>query len=129
MAKEGRYFERDLERGVTAVQRARYFRQDGEHWVIRDDIRRSIEFRQLNFMDRITSLGPFEMIFCRNVLIYFDAPTRERLGNQFHRLLSMGGLLILGAAESLYGLETPFQSEQIGQTFVYRKVQEIPAIL
>ena len=54
-----------------------------------------------------------------------DAPTRERLGNQFYRQLSVGGLLILGAAESLYGLNTPFQSEQIGSTFAYRKVSEL----
>lgn len=125
VAREGRYLQRDLDRGVTNEQRNRFFHPQGEFWVVNDDVRNSIEFRQLNFIDPISNFGPFEIIFCRNVMIYFDATTRERLSNQFHRLLSAGGLLIVGAAESLYGLNTPFESELIGQTFAYRK-KKIP---
>lgn len=64
---------------------------------------------------------PFDVIFCRNVMIYFDAVTRQRLCDQFQQLLSPGGLLILGAAESLYGLTTAFVPSQLGTTTVYRK--------
>ena len=122
VGKVGRYHDRELDRGVSIELRSRYFLQQGEYWTINDDVRRSIEFRRLNFIDEITNLGPFEVIFCRNVLIYFDEPTRQRLCHQFHRLLSVGGLLILGSAESLYGLSTPFQPEQVGRAHVYRKV-------
>ena len=123
IAKEGRYSERDMDRGIPTEMRSRYFMPQGTSWTIRSDLKKCVEFRRLNFIDRVTNLGPFEVIFCRNVLIYFDLPTRQRLCEQFHQLLSPGGLLIVGAAESLYGLNTPFQSELVGTTTVYRKTQ------
>ncbi len=121
VAKEGRYPERDLDRGLSAESRSRYFVQQGENWAATSELKRCVEFRRLNFIDRATNLGPFEVIFCRNVLTYFDSPTRQRLCEQFHQLLAPSGLLIIGAAESLYGLNTPFQSEAIGLTTGYRK--------
>ena len=121
VAKEGRYPERDLDRGLSAELRSRYFTQQGEYWTAKNELQRCVEFRRLNFIDRVTNLGPNEVIFCRNVLIYFDTPTRQRLCEQFYQLLAPGGLLIVGAAESLYGLNTSFQSESIGVTTGYRK--------
>jgi chemotaxis protein methyltransferase CheR len=121
IAKEGRYVGRDLDRGLTAELRRRYFQPTGDSWTVNDDLKRSIEFRRMNFIEPVTKIGPFEVIFCRNVLIYFNAATRQRLCDQFYQLLAADGLLILGAAESLYGLNTPFISETIGSTSVYRK--------
>ncbi len=121
IAKEGRYSERDLDRGLSSELRSRHFQQQGEFWTANDHLKRLIEFRRINFIDRVPQLGPFEVILCRNVLIYFDTPTRQRLCDQFHQLLVPGGLLLLGSAESLYGLSTPFLSEQIGTTIGYRK--------
>ena len=123
-AKEGCYSDRDLDRGLPSELRSRYFTQRGDCWTAKDELRRLIEFRRLNFMDRVSNLGPFEVIFCRNVMIYFDTPTRQRLCDQFYQLLAPGGLLILGSAESLYGLNTLFLSEQIGGTTGYRKIGE-----
>lgn len=120
-ARAGLYDERDLQRGVTPEQRNRYFLKHGHQWKIRDDLRRSVVFRRLNFIEPRVNLGPFDVIFCRNVLIYFDEQTRQRLCDQFRDYLVDGGYLILGAAESLYGLKTGFQSQTIGQTIVYRK--------
>ncbi|RPI89105.1 MAG: hypothetical protein EHM42_03600, partial [Planctomycetaceae bacterium] len=99
----------------------RYFQKDGDEWIVNPDVRRQIEFRRLNLMDNLPGLGPFDMILCRNVLIYFDAATRKRLCQKFHELLIPGGLLILGSAESLYGVSTDFASEQIGSTMAFRK--------
>ncbi len=120
-AREGRYPAHVLDRGLPPELKLRYFRQQGDQWTANDDLRRIIDFRQLNFLNRLTHLGPFEVIFCRNVLIYFDPPTRQRLCDQFYQLLATDGLLILGAAESLYGIDTQFTSEQIGTTTVYRR--------
>jgi len=120
-AKLGHYYERDLDRGITSDLKRRFFQEQGDVRTVNDSLRRQIDFRQLNLIDPVNNIGPFEVIFCRNVLIYFDQPTRQRLCNQFHSLLPARGLLILGAAESLYGLQTTFESEQIGNTFVYRK--------
>jgi len=121
IAKEGVYSQRDIDRGLTQDQRNRFFRRQSNHWCAIDEIRRMIEVRQLNFVDSKTDWGPCDVIFCRNVMIYFDAPTRQRLCEQFYRVLSADGWLILGAAESLYGLKTGFVSQQVGNTTVYRK--------
>lgn len=124
VAREGRFLERDLDRGLPDDWRRRHFRQQGDLWVASDSLRQMIDFRRLNFIDRLPVLGPFEVIFCRNVLIYFDLPTRQRLCDQFHTQLAPGGLLILGAAESLYGISTLLLPEQLGATTVYRKPRE-----
>lgn len=121
VARVGRYHQREMERGLSQELRKRYFDQQGEFWTASDRLRRMIEFRRLNFIDEVGNLGPFEVILCRNVMIYFDVQARQRLCDHFHQLLTPGGLLILGAAESLYGLQTPLESEQVGSTVVYRK--------
>ena len=120
-AREGRYHLHQINRGLPRELLLRYFRQSGNAWTIHDDLRRHIEFRRLNLIDQLVNLGPFEVIFCRNVLIYFDQQTRQRLCDQFHNLLAPGGLLIIGAAENLYGINGPFISEQLGTTTAYRK--------
>ena len=120
IARKGSYLERDLDRGLTPEQKRRYFHQDGDSWTVIDSLKRSIEFRRFNFLEPLAGLGPFEVILCRNVLIYFDTVTRQRLCDQFYQRLAPGGLLILGAAESLYGLNTPLVTESIGTTMVYR---------
>jgi chemotaxis protein methyltransferase CheR len=122
VAREGRYPSFLMDRSLPAELKARYFRQEKDQWIANEELRRLIDFRRLNLIDGLSNLGPFEVIFCRNVLIYFDAPTRKRLCDQFHQLLAPGGILILGAAESLYGIATPFTSERSGATTIYRKL-------
>ena len=125
IAREGRYPAYILDRSLPAELKLRHFRQQGDQWIANEDLRRIIDFRRLNFIDRLSNLGPFEVIFCRNVLIYFDPPTRQRLCDQFHQLLAPNGLLILGSAESLYGLNVPFTTERLGATICYRKTERV----
>lgn len=120
-AREGRYLTSQLDRTLPPELKLRYFQQEGDRWTVNADLRRLIDFRRLNLIDPLSNMGPFEVIFCRNVLIYFDQATRQRICQQFYQLLAPGGLLILGAAESLYGINTPFKSEQFGSTTVHRK--------
>lgn len=123
IAREGIYPLREIDRGLTLEQRNRFFRpqSQSDKWCAADEIRRMIEFRHLNFIETANDVGSCDVIFCRNVMIYFDAATRQRLCEQFHRILSPDGFLIVGAAESLYGLKTDFVSQQVGRTTVYRK--------
>jgi chemotaxis protein methyltransferase CheR len=89
--------------------------------VVRDEVRRLVEFRRVNLVQPLAGLGTFDGIFCRNVLIYFDEATRRRVSEQLAELLDDGGWLVLGAAENLYGISDRFETLSVGTTLVYRK--------
>lgn len=122
VAREGRYSDRDVQRGVPAELRERYFRREGDSWIASDRVRRLVTFRRLNLVQPLVGLGQFDVIFCRNVLIYFDDETRRQIADRLHQLLSPGGLLVLGSVENLYGVSTRFESIHMGETIVFRKV-------
>jgi chemotaxis protein methyltransferase CheR len=120
-ARAGRYSAQDMKRGVSQTFRERYFRPVKHEWVVADMLRDMIEFRRINLTDNFTALGMVDVIFCRNVLIYFDDARRQCICEHFAEMLRPKGLLILGAAENLYGIATSFASEHKGRTLVYRK--------
>ncbi len=123
-AQAGRYSSAEVDRGVTAEQRARYFRQEHGGWVVDDAIRRNIEFRRLNLVSTRPATEAYDLIFCRNVLIYFDHATRVRLADALYTALRPPGVLVLGAAEGLFGVNHAFVTETLGRTSVYRKNAE-----
>ena len=88
-------------------------------------VRDLIDFRQVNLCHSLGGLGSFDLICCRNVLIYFDALTRQRICQQFHALLREQGWLLLGTAENLYGIATNFASVRVGDALFYRKVSSV----
>jgi chemotaxis protein methyltransferase CheR len=120
-AREGRYSAAELDRGVTAEQRSRYFRQVDGAWVVDPPLRRVLEFLRLNIVAPLPGLGTFDLILCRNLLIYLDETARRRLCLGLHSALNSRGILMIGAAESLYGVTDAFSTEYFGDTVVYRK--------
>ncbi|MFO0909485.1 MAG: protein-glutamate O-methyltransferase CheR [Isosphaeraceae bacterium] len=120
-AREGRYTNAEVARGITPELSLRYFRQEGSSWVVDPQLRRMIEFTRLNLANPLPNLGAFDLILCRNLLIYFDIGTRKRLCQDFYQALNPGGLLMLGAAESIYGISDAFTTRRYGNTLVYRK--------
>lgn len=121
IARQGRYSAAELSRGMTDQQRDRFFRRDPRGWVADPLLRRAIEFRRLNLVQPLPNLGTFDLILCRNFLIYLDDDTRRRLCRNLHQALNPGGILIIGAAESIYGLTDGFSTERLGNTVVHRK--------
>lgn len=111
--REGRYSEKKLE-PVSPAYRRRFFREadDGEgDWEVKDCLRRQVTFRKLNLAKTPFPMhGPFDAIFCRNVMIYFDLAVRRRLLAELHRLLRPGGFLVVGHAEGLSGQVRGFRS-------------------
>ena len=101
-ARIGRYDDQAIE-GVPMEMRRRWFNSDGGDYVVNDDMRNMIAFRELNLNGPWPLKGSFQVIFCRNVTIYFDPPTRERLWNRFCDHLSAEGWLYLGHSERLSG--------------------------
>ncbi len=115
------YEQRQVDRGLTASQIHKYFEHCGDRWVARPALRKLVEFRRLNLIQPFSGLGTFEVILCRNVLIYFDDATRRKICDQFFAMLTDGGWLLLGSAENLYGISDRFVSVRFGDTLVYRK--------
>jgi len=120
-AAAGVYDQREVARGLSPAQVQSYFQPDGGKFRVREPIRKLVEFQRLNLTESFTTLGTFDLICCRNVMIYFDEPTRRHICGQFHRLLGDDGWLLLGTAENLYGISTDFVSVPLGQALIYRK--------
>src|SRR5271165_1828657 len=87
----------------------KYFKQVGELWQINADIRAMVQHRQLNLLHDFSQLGVFDLIFCRNVLIYFDQETKTSIFNRLAKAIEPDGFLALGAAETVVGLTTVFK--------------------
>ncbi len=125
-AARGVYTEADLV-SLQAGER-KFFRPDADHWPVGDTIRSLVEFRYLNLVAASTFVTPptglWDVIFCRNVLIYFSRETVQEILHRFHSVLAVGGYLFLGASESLFQLVDGFETISGGDAYVYRKHEE-----
>jgi chemotaxis protein methyltransferase CheR len=105
-ARKGIYSQFEVQRGLPTPMLLRHFNQIGDSWQISEAMRSKATFRQMNLLADYTSLGRFDIIFCRNVLIYFDAARKMDILGRMSRILAPDGFLTLGASESLIGLKT-----------------------
>ncbi len=108
-AKSGIYSQFEVQRGLPIQQLVKFFSQTGEAWQIAAEIRAMVQFRPLNLLKDFSTLGTFDMIFCRNVLIYFDKNTKISVLNRLARQMPEDGFLALGAAETVVGLTDAFK--------------------
>ena len=107
-AREGVYSTFEVQRGMPIQMLVRHFEQVGETWRIKDELRRNIIFRRANLLDDLAALGTFDIVLCRNVLIYFDQPTKTRILGAIAGRTASDGALLLGGAESVFGLSDAF---------------------
>jgi len=108
-SRAGLYSQFEVQRGLPIQLLVKYFKQVGELWQINPDIRAMVQHRQLNLLHDFSQLGAFDLIFCRNVLIYFDQETKTNVFNRLAKVLEPDGFLVLGAAETVVGLTTAFK--------------------
>lgn len=108
-AKAGIYSQFEVQRGLPIHQLVKYFSQVGENWQIAPEIRAMVSFRPLNLLKDFSALGTFDMVFCRNVLIYFDQDTKIQVLNRLARQMAETSFLALGAAETVVGLTDAFK--------------------
>jgi chemotaxis protein methyltransferase CheR len=107
-AREGVYSQFEVQRGLPVQMLMRYFRKDDANWRLTDAIRAMAQFREFNLLSDLRSLGRFDIVFCRNVLIYFDQPTKARVLEAIAGLMPPDGLLYLGGAETVLGITSRF---------------------
>ncbi|RZM88539.1 chemotaxis protein CheR, partial [Bradyrhizobium genosp. SA-3] len=108
-SKAGIYSQFEVQRGLPIQHLMKYFTQVGEVWQLNADIRAMVQFRQLNLLQDFSHLGTFDVIFCRNVLIYFDQDTKAVIFERMAKGLEADGTLLLGAAESVVGITDAFR--------------------
>lgn len=120
--QRGEYDGLALARGLSPERRARFFEDSGKSMMrVKDNVRKTVSFRHLNLLDSYTLLGKFDIIFCRNVLIYFSPEVKAKIIRQFAQSLNSRGYLILGASESLSSLNDDFEMLRCNPGIIYRK--------
>jgi len=108
-AQAGLYSQFEVQRGLPIQLLVKYFKQAGDRWQIDSAIREMVRYRPFNLLDDLSGLGQFDVIFCRNVLIYFDQPTKQMVLERMAKQLAPDGFLYLGGAETVVGITDKFQ--------------------
>jgi chemotaxis protein methyltransferase CheR len=108
-SKSGVYSQFEVQRGLPIQLLVKYFKQNGELWQISPELRAMVQHRQLNLLHDFSQLGTFDIIFCRNILIYFDQETKINIFGRLARSMEQDGFLVLGAAETVVGLTDAFK--------------------
>jgi chemotaxis protein methyltransferase CheR len=121
-ARQGYYSHLEIKRGLSPALRDKYFQQQGNGWRIESDIRQMVDFRQINLIDSWASLPKMDLIFLRNVLIYFDTDTKKAILAKVRQLLKPDGYLFLGGSETTMNLDDSFDRVQFGKS-VYHQPQ------
>ncbi|GAB3241528.1 CheR family methyltransferase [Kineosporia babensis] len=124
-ATAGRYSQMEINRGMPVKYLLRYFTQAGRDWVIKPEVRALTSFRQGNLAEPPAGLPPMDIVFLRNVLIYFDQPTKRQVLGHVRRVLRPGGFLVLGGAESTLSLDDSFERVEAGKVMIFRNGEAI----
>ncbi len=120
-AKSGVYSQHEVQRGLSTHQLLQNFTQEGLAWKVKPEIKEMIQFRKLNILSSFSSIGEVDIVFCRNILIYFDSKTKKDVIHRITNLLSPEGVLFLGSAEALLGIGTSLVRVDSKKVVYYRK--------
>ena len=121
-ARLGRYSQLEMNRGLPAPLLIKYFRKDGTDWVIKDELRSMIDYRELNLAERWPAMPPMDIVLMRNVLIYFDVNLKKDIMRRVRQVMRPDGYFMLGSAETTMSLDDAFQREQAERAVVYRLI-------
>ena len=119
-ARQGRYTQLEVNRGLPAPQLVKYFTRQGTEWQLKDEVRKLVEFRQLNLIDAAWGIGAVDVVFLRNVLIYFDVATKKEILRKIRQILRPDGFLFLGGAETTMNLDDHFERIPFERSGCYR---------
>jgi chemotaxis protein methyltransferase CheR len=123
-AREGRYSQFEIQRGLPVLQMLRHFEQQGEEWVAKDSLRKMVTFTEHNLLTAARQFGRFDVICCRNVLMYLSDDKRSQILESMATMLEADGLLMLGAAETVIGQTQKFQASKEFRGF-YQPAQAV----
>ncbi len=108
-AQSGIYTQFEVQRGLPITHLVKYFTKQGDKWQIKDELRRMVQFREMNLLHDFGAMGVFDVVFCRNVLIYFDPPTKGKVLHAVAGVMAPDAVLYLGGAETVLGITDKFK--------------------
>jgi chemotaxis protein methyltransferase CheR len=120
-AKQGKFTQLEVNRGLPAPMLVKHFVQDGTEWLVKPEVRSLVDFRQMNLSAPWQGLPPMDVVLMRNVLIYFDVETKRRLLGYLRDVLRPDGYLFLGAAETTFNIDGTFEAIEQNRTIYYRR--------
>jgi chemotaxis protein methyltransferase CheR len=123
-AASGRYTQLEVNRGLPAALLVKYFERRGREWQIRADVQQMVFFRQLNLTKAVSGVSPMDVIFLRNVLVYFEADAKAEVLGRLAEVLRPGGYLFLGGTETTCATDNRYTQVQFGQSICYRRVDQ-----
>lgn len=121
-SRKAEYSQMEVNRGMPAGKLVRFFERRGMVWQAKPELRELMQFRRLNLTAAWPYLGEFDIVFLRNVLIYFEPSTKAEVLHRIRRVLRPDGYLFIGSAETVIGLSVPFQREELDATVCYRPI-------
>jgi chemotaxis protein methyltransferase CheR len=119
-AKSAQYSQVEVNRGLSAAMLVKYFERDGMNWKLRPEVRGMAEFTKLNLIEKWPLIPTMDVVFLRNVLIYFCPETKKAILEKIRKVMAPRGFLFLGAAETTMGLDNSFERVQVGNSVFYR---------
>ena len=119
-ARAGRYSQLEVNRGLPAPMLAKYFERAGTEWQIRESVRRLVQYSETNLVRPWVGVGNADIVFIRNVLIYFDVPTKREILGRIRTVLAPDGYLFLGSVETTLEIDPSYQRMPIGRATCYR---------
>lgn len=118
-ARTAAYQQIEVNRGLPVSMLVKHFKRAGLEWQLSDAVRKMARFETIDLRKSMRTLGPFDLVFCRNVMIYFDNETKRSIMKEIHSTLFRGGWLLLGGAETAFGLDEWFDRQLVGNMTVY----------
>ncbi len=120
-AQEGRYSQLEIQRGLPAPLLIKYFSKDTDnYWKVKPELKNNVSFKKQNLLDPFSTIGNFDLIFCRNVLIYQRVENKAKVIEKMAQVLNPGGILVMGAGESLIGISDKFEQVHTDGVVFYR---------
>jgi chemotaxis protein methyltransferase CheR len=121
-AKAATYSQLEVNRGLPATYLIKYFTKQGDSWVLKDELRKMVDFRPMNLIQAWPVLSPFDVIFMRNVMIYFDVGTKRTILKKLRACLNPSGFLVLGSAETTMNLDPQWKPVTVDKATLYQPV-------
>jgi len=119
-AREATYFQLEVNRGLPVQYLVKYFARKHLDWELKPEIRRMVRFETLNLKADFRRLGPFDIVLCRNVLIYFDTDLKKRILAGIRDVMAPDGYLLLGGAETVFNVDDQFERRTVGEASFYQ---------